>query len=320
MHLEVKVALHFIMSHLYDQLPRRRAELFGDELRGLLLSHFSGHWYPEAPLRGSGFRCLHLGAPPPDPLVAEAARRSGLDAGEVSAHLPAGLSLWIDPFEVSYQVGEKGPVEVLYLKEAGPRGRPQQQTPSSTSSSTSSSPPPPPPSPSSSSKQDQSEEEGHPPLSRPTPSQPLFFTTASFAATKFGSTKMKKTGGGGGGASQQRPSRSPTTTIPGLGKHGQPLPLSLHSLGAPPISQLSPNAKEFVYPGPPGPLYLDTDPSPSQDSPFLPSFHSPGGGGVGGSSGISGGLYTESSAFMEGLGGYGLQYPSQSFQPVVLAN
>ncbi|XP_073800020.1 protein Tob2 isoform X2 [Danio rerio] len=116
MRLEVKVALNFIVSYLYNKLPRRRADLFGEELERILVSRFDGHWYPEAPLRGSAFRCLYLGAPR-DPVVELAARRSGLDTEEVHANVPPELSIWIDPFEVSYRIGEKGVVKVLYMED-----------------------------------------------------------------------------------------------------------------------------------------------------------------------------------------------------------
>uniref|UniRef100_A0A674NT63 Transducer of ERBB2, 2 n=1 Tax=Takifugu rubripes TaxID=31033 RepID=A0A674NT63_TAKRU len=296
MHLEVKVALNFIVSYLYNKLPRRRADLFGEELEKILVSRFVGHWYPEAPLRGSAFRCIHLGAQR-DPVVELAAKRSGLDTEEVRANVPAELSVWIDPFEVSYQIGEKGAVKVLYLEDPPVMGseeakglcfNPDAQVfvpignqvapalmPSLSSSPTPLSPP-------------------ALPTARP---QPITFTTATFAATKFGSTKMKKCSGA---VSARMLSRSPTTiSAPEPLKH-KPLSLSLHSLGGPIASQLSPNAKEFVYPGSPGSLFFDdAQPIHHQSSPFQPPLNSP---------------------FVEGLGSYNLQYPSQSFQPVVLAN
>ncbi|KAG9343092.1 hypothetical protein JZ751_015311 [Albula glossodonta] len=407
MHLEVKVALNFIVSYLYNKLPRRRADLFGEELERLLVSRFEGHWYPEAPLRGSAFRCLHLGAPR-DPVVELAAQRSGLDTEEVRANVPPELSVWIDPYEVSYQIGEKGAVKVLYLEDppglgvegervegvnAGSKGEmeveegkslgfnPEAQvfvpiggqvspvllpslsnsptplsaascpglfgyappsTPTNPTAHSSNTSTPSPPS-SGLSYLPSQQQPSAAPNSRPPP-QPITFTTASFAATKFGSTKMKKCGssgsaGGSGVPSQQRMlSRSPTTiSPPGLLKH-KPLSLSLHSLGGQIPSQLSPNAKEFVYPASPGALYFDTDaaPLPPHASPFQPPhphpahphthpsfdpFSSPPPGPavgiIGGSGGIS---YLEKPPFVEGLGGYNLQYPSQAFQPVVLAN
>jgi len=443
MHLEVKVALNFIVSYLYNKLPRRRADLFGEELERILVSRFEGHWYPESPLRGSAFRCLHLGSPGPDPVVELAARRSGLDTEEVRTNVPAELSVWVDPYEVSYQIGEKGAVKVLYLEdppglqgceaEPGPEvalnddqgdaddsaaakclgfnpdaqvfvpiggqvspvllsslsgsptplsappplfSYPSSGTPTAHSSNTSS---PSPPMgvlsylPTQQHQQLQQPQPQQPPgLPGRPPLQPITFTTASFAATKFGSTKMKKsslapgpTGGSGGSGvvvaavpPQRIPSRSPPITIAGapssaaaalsppeLLKH-KPLVLSLHALGgstataAP--SQLSPNAKEFVYPGSPGPLYFEVD-AQSHASPFQPPpphhhhhplnshpsfdpFASPAAPGpvmglIGtDTSGGSGMSYVEKPSFVDGLGSYNLQYPSQSFQPVVLAN
>ncbi|KAM3864367.1 protein Tob2 [Diretmus argenteus] len=406
--LEVKVALNFIVSYLYNKLPRRRADLFSEELERILVSRFEGHWYPESPLRGSAFRCLHLGAPR-DPVVELAAKRSGLDTEEVRANVPAELSVWIDPFEVSYQIGEKGAVKVLYLEDPlglGSEGEkvegvnregkgdseveeakslgfnpdaqvfvpiggqaspvllpslsssptplsaqscpglfsyPSSSTPTDPTAHSNAATPSPPSGglPYLSTQQPSSAL----PSTRP-PIQHITFTTASFAATKFGSTKMKKCSGSGsaGGAGvgvgvgvpppQRMLSRSPTTiSAPELLKH-KPLSLSLHSLGGPIPSQLSPNAKEFVYPGSPGPLYFDADPQPMQPhaSPFQPphsvtshpSFDpfsspppAPGVGIIGGGGGIS---YMEKPPFVEGLGSYNLQYPNQSFQPVVLAN
>uniref|UniRef100_A0A3B4AYT0 Anti-proliferative protein domain-containing protein n=1 Tax=Periophthalmus magnuspinnatus TaxID=409849 RepID=A0A3B4AYT0_9GOBI len=330
MHLEVKVALNFIVSYLYNKLPRRRADLFGEELERILVSRFEGHWYPEAPLRGSAFRCLHLGAPR-DPVVELAAKRSGLDTEEVRANVPAELSVWIDPYEVSYQIGEKGPVKVLYLedppglgcdgenKSAGFNPDAQVFVPISSQASPTLF--------------------ALPYLSTQQPArpQPITFTTASFAATKFGSTKMKKSSGGVPAAVPPVPrmlSRSPPLSTPELLKH-KPLSLSLHSLGGPIPSQLSPNAKEFIYPGSPGQLYFDSDTPPIQahTSPFQPShtvsnqppfdpFSSPPPSQSVGIIGSGGGpiSYVEKPPFVDGLGNYNLQYPSPSFQPVVLAN
>lgn len=402
MHLEVKVALNFIVSYLYNKLPRRRADLFGEELERILVSRFEGHWYPEAPLRGSAFRCIHLGAQR-DPVVELAAKRSGLDTEEVRANVPAELSVWIDPYEVSYQIGEKGAVKVLYLEDPpglgcdgervegvtregkedpeaeeaktlgfnpdaqvfvpiGGQACPPALIPSHSSSPTPlstqscpglfscSSTPTDPVAHSSNTSTPSPPSSGIPYLSSPQPlstlpaarPQPITFTTASFAATKFGSTKMKKCSGAGSPASsvvvipptQRMLSHSPSTiSAPELLKH-KPLSLSLHSLGGPIASQLSPNAKEFVYPGSPGTLFFDADTQPMQHhaSPFQPPhsvnthppfdpFSSPPPTQSVGIIGNSGGIpYMEKPPYVEGLGSYNLQYPSQSFQPVVLAN
>ncbi|XP_061702709.1 protein Tob2 [Syngnathoides biaculeatus] len=401
MHLEVKVALNFIVSYLYNKLPRRRADLFGEELERILVSRFEGHWYPEAPLRGSAFRCLHLGAPR-DPVVELAAKRSGLDTEEVRANVPAELSVWIDPYEVSYQIGEKGPVKVLYLEDPlglgcdgeRPEGvmreikgdseleeakslgfNPDAQVfvpvgsqlspplmPPLTSSPTlpsvqpgptlfnypTSTSPADPVAHSSNTSTPSPPNSGIPYLAAQQPAssrpQPITFTTAAFAATKFGSTKMKKcSAAGSAGASgvtvgvppvQRMLSHSPTAVLaPEMLKH-KSLSLSMHSLVGPIPSQLSPNAKEFVYPGSQSPLYFDADPQPLQahvsrlqpphtvsSHPSFDPFSSPPPSQSMGIMGTNGEIsYIEKPQFVEGLGSYNLQYPSQSFQPVVLAN
>lgn len=391
MHLEVKVALNFIVSYLYNKLPRRRADLFGEELERILVTRFEGHWYPEAPLRGSAFRCIHLGAPR-DPVVELAAKRSGLDTEEVRANVPAELSVWIDPYEVSYQIGEKGAVKVLYLEDPpglgcdseGPESvmreakdveaeenkcvgfNPDAQVFVPIGSQVSpallpslcSSPPPLPAScpglfsyPSSSTPTNLAAHTSNTstpsppsaalpflPTQQPVRPQPITFTTASFAATKFGSTKMKKCSGAGPAVAvppvQRMLSRSPPISAPELLKH-KPLSLSLHSLGGPIPSQLSPNAKEFIFPGSPGPLFFEVEAQPMQPhtSPFQPPhkvssqppfdpYSSPPPTQSVGIIGSGGGpiSYVEKPPFVEGLGNYNLQYPSQSFQPVVLAN
>lgn len=345
MQLEVKVALNFIISYLYNKLPRRRADLFGEELERLLKKKYEGHWYPEKPLKGSGFRCVHIGEVV-DPVVELAAKRSGLAVEDVRANVPEELSVWIDPFEVSYQIGEKGTVKVLYLDDSEAGGAPELDKEIKSSfnpdaqvfvpigsqdSSLSSSPSPP-------------FGQSPSPTFIPRSAQPITFTTASFAATKFGSTKMKKGGGASGSVSmassgaggqqpplpQPRMARSPTSN---LLKH-KSLSLSMHSLNLiaanpAPQSQLSPNAKEFVYNGG-GSAGLFFDGADGQSNSTAAPFGSGGAGTCNNSSfdvsqvfgGGANSLFLEKTPFVDGLS-YNLntmQYPNQSFQPVVLAN
>lgn len=53
MHIEVSVALNFVISYLYNKLPRRRVNIFGEELEKALKDKFQGHWYPEKPFKVS---------------------------------------------------------------------------------------------------------------------------------------------------------------------------------------------------------------------------------------------------------------------------
>ncbi|XP_068605715.1 protein Tob1a [Brachionichthys hirsutus] len=270
MQLEIQVALNFIISYLYNKLPRRRVNIFGEELERQLKQKYEGHWYPDKPYKGSGFRCIHVGEKV-DPVVEKAAKESGLDIEDVRNNLPQDLSVWIDPFEVSYQIGEKGPIKVLYVDDSNESGassvsldldkeiknsfNPDAQVfmpitePVNGPSPGSSSPSPP---------------FGHSaavsPTFMPRSSQPLTFTTATFAATKFGSTKMKSNGrgGNGGNSAGNKVARSSPTNL-GLNVNNllkqKAISTSMHSLYGLGLgvqqqkpSALSPNAKEFVFP------------------------------------------------------------------------
>ena len=129
---------------------------------------------------------------------------------------------------------------------------------------------------------------------------------------------------------QPRLARSPTNNL----LKQKSLSLSLHSLNfitanPAPQSQLSPNAKEFVYNGGGSPsLFFDGADGPGSGSPA--SFGGSGAGTCNSSSfdvaqvfgGGANSLFLEKTPFVEGLS-YNLntmQYPSQPFQPVVLAN
>lgn len=269
MQLEIQVALNFIISYLYNKLPRRRVNIFGEELERQLRGKYEGHWYPDKPYKGSGYRCIHVGEKV-DPVVEQAAKESGLDIEDVRNNLPQDLSVWIDPFEVSYQIGEKGPVKVLYVDDNNENGseldkeiknsfNPEAQVfmpisdPVGGASSESSSPSPP-----------FGQSAAVSPSFMPRSTQPLTFTTATFAATKFGSTKMKSSGrannnnnnGGNSSSGSSKAARTSPTNNLGLNvntllkqKAMSASMHSLYSLGQPQKpSALSPNAKEFVYP------------------------------------------------------------------------
>ncbi|XP_016837258.1 atrophin-1 isoform X2 [Nasonia vitripennis] len=119
MHIEVQLALNFVISYLYNKLPRRRVNIFGEELEKALKDKFKGHWYPEKPFKGSAFRCLKTGDPI-DPVLERAAKESGVPIQDILENLPAELAVWVDPGEVSYRIGETSPVKILYSESADP--------------------------------------------------------------------------------------------------------------------------------------------------------------------------------------------------------
>lgn len=49
-------------------------------------------------------------------MVARAARESGVPISDILENLPNELSVWVDPGEVSFRIGEKGAVKVSTFK------------------------------------------------------------------------------------------------------------------------------------------------------------------------------------------------------------
>lgn len=114
MHVEINVALNFVISYLYNKLPRRRVDLLGTEIENGLKKKFEGHWYPDQPMKGSGYRCVRVSGEKVDPVIIQAATSVGVNLEEMKEYMPQELTLWIDPNEVSYKIGEKGQVKILY--------------------------------------------------------------------------------------------------------------------------------------------------------------------------------------------------------------
>lgn len=67
-----------------------------------------------------------------DPLIAQAGAAVGLDLSSLRRLLPTELTMWIDPREVSYRIGENGSICVCDCDYAY-SGRPQRQPPPSQS-------------------------------------------------------------------------------------------------------------------------------------------------------------------------------------------
>ncbi|MCL4150020.1 UNVERIFIED_CONTAM: hypothetical protein GTU68_043900 [Idotea baltica] len=210
MQLEIQMALNFVISYMYNKLPRRRVNIFGEELEKALKEKFEGHWYPNKPMKGSAYRCLKTGDPI-DPVLEKAAREAGMELREITENLPEDLAVWVDPGEVSYRIGEKGQIKILYSeaaesasqeesldKEVTKTFNPEAQcfkpidnlssslsnvsiSPKSTSPYSSNSPTPP----------FKTREASPVTAFLPKSTAPLTFTIATFAQTKFGSTKLK---------------------------------------------------------------------------------------------------------------------------------
>lgn len=109
MRTEVQCGCEFISTLLTQRhLPVQFARPFRRRMEELLLERYRNHWDPSDPTRGSAYRCIRINGSRLDPVVREAAKVTGLS--NISEYLPSQLTLWIDPSDVSYRIGEDGSI------------------------------------------------------------------------------------------------------------------------------------------------------------------------------------------------------------------
>ena len=100
MQIEIKCALEFLLSYLYDKLPRRRVNLFGDELEK----------YLKLKLIASDSKvCLNINFKQNDielidPCLIVASKESAMDLKEILECWPTCLKLFIESGRVSYSL------------------------------------------------------------------------------------------------------------------------------------------------------------------------------------------------------------------------
>ncbi len=116
---EIETAANFLTHLVKGQFGASVAERFSAAMIRLFHSHFVGHWYPERPERGSGFRCVRINGKM-DPMVDAAGRSCGIESRRFRAAFPCELTLWVDPGDVSYRIGEDGSVCSLFDRGAHP--------------------------------------------------------------------------------------------------------------------------------------------------------------------------------------------------------
>ncbi|KFP05196.1 Protein BTG2, partial [Calypte anna] len=94
-------------------VSEQQLQIFSGALREALAEHYKHHWFPEKPFKGSGYRCIRINHKM-DPIISKAASQIGLSLAQLYQLLPSELTLWVDPYEVSYRIGEDGSICVLY--------------------------------------------------------------------------------------------------------------------------------------------------------------------------------------------------------------
>jgi protein Tob/BTG len=112
---EIKSAVDFLTNIIRsrDDVNETQTRQFNDSLTNLLSDRYQDHWFPEKPFKGSGYRCIRLNHNM-DPLILQAGNMCGLDLLFLESSLPPELTIWVDPRDVSFRIGENGSVGVLY--------------------------------------------------------------------------------------------------------------------------------------------------------------------------------------------------------------
>ncbi|XP_068057492.1 protein BTG1-like [Anomalospiza imberbis] len=115
MSTEISTAAAFVTRLLRAAggVGEEQLQRFCECLQEAMHEHYKNHWYPLMPSKGSGYRCIRIDHTL-DPLIGKAAGMVGLSHKRLLQLLPSDLSLWVDPFEVSYRIGEDGSICVLY--------------------------------------------------------------------------------------------------------------------------------------------------------------------------------------------------------------
>lgn len=116
---EVTSAVGFLTNILRssDNVNEAQTRQFGLVLSNLLCKRYLDHWFPEKPFKGSGYRCIRMNHKI-DPLILQAGQVCGLNQGFLATVFPPELTLWVDPMDVSFRIGENGSVGILYNSES----------------------------------------------------------------------------------------------------------------------------------------------------------------------------------------------------------
>lgn len=111
---EVKAAVNFLTRIMQStgRVSKDCLDQFKNSLENRLHSYYDGHWFPEKPHRGSGYRCIRINHIM-DPILDLAAQESGI--GNLLKYLPNEITIWVDPFDVSYRIGENGSIGQIHL-------------------------------------------------------------------------------------------------------------------------------------------------------------------------------------------------------------
>ncbi|KYQ90389.1 anti-proliferative BTG domain-containing protein [Tieghemostelium lacteum] len=92
------------LSKLNQTIPKENIKRFRKELIIGLRDRIKGHWYPDAPERGQGYRAV-VCEETTDRLLMDAAKKSDIN-GNFRSFFKQNTTMWIDPGNVTYRHGK----------------------------------------------------------------------------------------------------------------------------------------------------------------------------------------------------------------------
>ncbi|XP_071968958.1 protein BTG4-like [Engystomops pustulosus] len=92
------------LANRFRKLDPVKVEKFGEHLLEIVSKKFTGHWFPEEPMKDRAYRCIRVIRNDREETILEACVHSGLDYQDLD--LPKEMTMWIDPYEVSCRLHE----------------------------------------------------------------------------------------------------------------------------------------------------------------------------------------------------------------------
>lgn len=122
---EITQAADFLVNMLRMSLNQRRSPgtrnmtenqlgMLKGTVSRLLQARYRNHWFPQCPNKGSGYRCIRINHTTMDPVISHAGKVLGIQPQYLRNLFSFELTIWIDPEEVSYRIGENGSICILY--------------------------------------------------------------------------------------------------------------------------------------------------------------------------------------------------------------
>ena len=114
MRLETMSAANFLVHLMGDNLNKKDKERLSKCLVKVLYRRYRDHWLPDKPYWGCGYRAMRIREGYFDAMLGQACGEAQISTAYVKKALPPNLMIWIDPFEVTYRIGDFGRIVVIY--------------------------------------------------------------------------------------------------------------------------------------------------------------------------------------------------------------